>query len=102
VLAYPNSYPETSCIAVLEAMAAGCVVVTSERGALPETSAGFARLDPVEGHREAYVEWFAAETVQALRRLADPDTAQVCMPTVYTYCSGSDNRSLTRYCGAAP
>jgi glycosyltransferase involved in cell wall biosynthesis len=76
VLAYPNSYPETSCIAVLEAMAAGCVVVTSDRAALPETSASFARLVPVEGDREAYVERFAA-TVQALGRLAGPDTAEI-------------------------
>jgi tetratricopeptide (TPR) repeat protein len=77
VLAYPNSYPETSCIAVLEAMAAGCLVVTSERWALPETSAGFARLVPTDGGRETYVERFVAETVQALSWLAGPDTAEV-------------------------
>jgi glycosyltransferase involved in cell wall biosynthesis len=75
VLAYPNTYPETSCIAVLEALAAGCTVVTSGRGALPETTAGFARLVPVETERDTYRDRFGEATVQALASWAGAEAA---------------------------
>ena len=75
LLAYPNIFPETSCIAVMEAMAAGCRIVTSRYAALPETTGGFADLVdlPVTENgrlrREEYVQRFVDAVVGALHQM---------------------------------
>ncbi|WP_052710047.1 glycosyltransferase [Azospirillum thiophilum] len=68
-LAYLNRFAETSCIAVLEALAAGCLVVSSRLGALPESGAGFARLIPVPDNPQEHARRYAEAAVAALTDL---------------------------------
>jgi glycosyltransferase involved in cell wall biosynthesis len=75
-LAYPSTYPETSCIAALEAMAMGASVLTTRLGALPETLAGFGRMVEPQDDPAALAKDFAAMAIEALNGMArNPDEA---------------------------
>ena len=41
IFTHPSIWPETSCVAAIEALAAGCQVVTTNLGALYETCSPF-------------------------------------------------------------
>jgi len=58
IFAYPNIWPETSCIALMEAMSAGCAIVTNNHAALPETAAGFANLYEMNSDPQTHAQKF--------------------------------------------
>ena len=70
LLFYPNTYEETSCITALEAQAAGCPIVTTKRGALPETVGAAGEL--IEG--EPGTEGYTAKFLKACDRILSDDT----------------------------
>jgi UDP-glucose:(glucosyl)LPS alpha-1,2-glucosyltransferase len=53
IFAYPSIWPETSCIALIEAITCGCVAIHSNLAALPETSTGSSIMyDFTENHND--------------------------------------------------
>lgn len=57
ILAYPNTWEETSCLSAIEALSAGCKVVTTSYGALPETCGVYADYIPASANMvDRYVE----------------------------------------------
>lgn len=83
ILCYPNTFEETSCITALEAQGAGCAIVTSAFGALPETVGQAGMLIGGEPGTPAYLERFvgAVDTLltdeAALERCAEAGRTQV-------------------------
>ena len=72
---YPSVFPETFCIAALEAMAAGALVVTTDLGALASTTKGFARLMPLAPMtREEFLDRYRRLYCDALREFREDQT----------------------------
>jgi UDP-glucose:(glucosyl)LPS alpha-1,2-glucosyltransferase len=59
IFAYPSIWQETSCIAAIEAMSAGCEVVCSNLAALPETTGHWADMydfnEDIQQHANVFV-----------------------------------------------
>lgn len=71
ILAFPSTYRETSCITVMEAMASGCIIVSTTLGAIPETCNGFGFLTELPKTRKLKrrVEAFTRATIDAVHRI---------------------------------
>ncbi len=76
-LAYPSTYPETSCIAAIEAMSVGAIVLTTRSGAMPETMAGFGLMVEPHENTTRLTGDFTEMTIAALSEMRrDPDEAE--------------------------
>lgn len=60
IFAYPCIFEETACLSMIEAGAAGCKMVATNIGGLPETGSEWATLVPIQATREALVRSYAS------------------------------------------
>lgn len=74
IFAYPCTWEETSCIALIEAMSAGCTAVIPDLAALPETASGYAQLYPYTDDKVEHVERFAEALRRAIHEYRTPKT----------------------------
>lgn len=80
IFAYPTYFMETSCICMIEALCAGCSVLSSNLAALPETGLGFARHYGFIPDRQKHIERFTRElkrTITEYRNSEFDSTRQV-------------------------
>lgn len=70
VFAFPSIWPETSCLALIEAMATGNFCVHSSLGALPETSGGLTHMYPFVKDIENHTMLFEAHLMKVINQIA--------------------------------
>jgi len=73
---YPSIWEETSCISLLEAMAAGLYCVTTNYGALYETGAEFPMYVPYSNDYRSLAKKFAISIEMAALSLEDPNITE--------------------------
>lgn len=59
IFAYPCIFEETACLSMIEAGAAGCNLVVTNIGGLPETGSVYANLVPIQADEELLVKNYA-------------------------------------------
>ena len=72
ILAYPNVWPETSCIVLMEAMSAGLSCVHPNYAGLPETAANWTMMYHIHEEGNAHAQMFAQQLFNACKLVDDP------------------------------
>jgi glycosyltransferase involved in cell wall biosynthesis len=70
-LAYPSIYPETSCIAAMEAMSCGASIFTTRLGALPETVGSYGQYVDYSDDHQFLTKSYADLMITSLRYMMD-------------------------------
>lgn len=66
IFAYPSIFEETACLSMIEAGAAGCSLVTTDLGALPETGGMYAKLMTIKASEKDIAESYAQHLNNAI------------------------------------
>ena len=83
IFAYPSTFLETSCIALIEAMSAGCLCVHSDIAALPETAAGFTNMYPHTRNHWEHINMFQIELERAILQYQSGDVSHLAKQKEY-------------------
>lgn len=59
IFSYPSIFEETACLSMIEAGAAGCNLVTTDLGALPETGSMYAKMCTIKSNEEQIANTYA-------------------------------------------
>ena len=74
IFAHPSIWPETSCIAAIESMAAGCEIVTTNLGALSETCSPFGKIINFEKNPEDLEKKYSEALLDSIKNFWSDDT----------------------------
>lgn len=66
IFAYPSIFEETACLAMIEAGAAGCSLITTDLGALPETGSMYAKMITIKSTEEDIKIYYAEHLNNAI------------------------------------
>jgi glycosyltransferase involved in cell wall biosynthesis len=74
IFAYPSTWPETSCISLIEAMSAGCICIHPNLAALPETAANFTWMYNFHEDQNTHANIFYQMLTEAITTINNTET----------------------------